>query len=160
MGRINEGKSGMDSLGNTKIAQLRPHHKSMARMQVCGKRPGELCEIFGMSPAQISVIVSTPLYQAEIARLESMAEIDAVDMRSELELRQGLALEAIDIAITNRSEPFKAASVGFEILDRTGFPKGVPVQKHLHAHLHKEVKGMSEEELMSDVMDMVSLGSD
>jgi hypothetical protein len=156
MGRLIEGKSGTDpETGLSKIQQLRPHHRSMARMMVCGKRPGELCDIFGLSAAQISVITATPLFQAELSRLESLADYESVDMGVELKLRQGMALEAIDRALV-QPDPQKAATVGFEILDRTGFPKGVPVQKHLHAHLHQEIRAMSEEELLTEVMSSIS----
>ncbi len=160
MGRLNEGKSGLDADGNSKIQQLRPWHKTMCRMMIAGgKRPSELAAIFGMSPSQISVIITSPLFMAEQQRLEGLAEYEAVDVRTELEMRQALALAAIDDGLL-QGDRDKAAKVGFEILDRTGYPKGAPVQKHLHLHAHQEVKDMSIEDLQNEALDLVNLELD
>jgi hypothetical protein len=156
MGRINEGKSALMPDGTPKLQQLRPWHKSMARMMVGGgKRPKELCTIFGMSPSQVTVITSSPLFLAEQERLESIAEYEALDMRTELEIRQGLALAAIDNGLL-QGDADKAAKVGFEILDRTGFPKGAPVQKHLHLHAHKEIAEMDVDELQDEALKLIT----
>lgn len=155
MGRINEGGSGIDPAGDSRLQQLRPWHKSMARMMVAGgRRPKELATIFGLSQRQISTIISTPLFLAEVNRLEALAEYEAVDARTELEMRQPLALEAIDRGLL-QGDPDKASKVGFEILDRTGFPKGATVQKHIHLHAHREVDDMDLEDLHEAAMEMV-----
>jgi hypothetical protein len=156
MGRINEGKAGICLDGSPKVKQLRPHHKCMARAMVAaGKRPSELAAIFGFSPSQISVITGSPLFLAEVERLEGQAEYESLDVRVELEMRQALAMAAIDDALL-QGDRDKAAKVGFEILDRTGFPKGAPVQKHLHLHAHQEVKEMTVEELQNEALDLVN----
>jgi len=158
MGRFNEGKTALHS--KDVVQQLRPHHKCMARMMVAaGKRPCELAAIFGMSPGQISKITGSPLFVAEQQRLEGLAEYEALDVRVELEMRQALALGAIDDGLL-QGDRDKAAKVGFEILDRTGFPKGAPVQKHLHLHAHQEVKEMSVEELQNEALDLVNFTSE
>jgi hypothetical protein len=150
MGRINEGKSA------PALQQLRPHHRCMARMMIAGgKRPCELAAIFGMSPSQISNITGSPLFLAEAQRIESLAEYEALDVRVELEMRQALALGAIDDGLL-QGDRDKAAKVGFEILDRTGYPKGAPVQKHLHLHAHQEVKDMSVEALQNEALELVN----
>lgn len=156
MGRLMEGKSAIDENMEPKIKQLRPWHKSMARALVCGaKRPKDLATIFGMSPGQISVIMGTPLFEAEVQRLQSLIEYEAVDMATEIQMRQPLALEAIDRGLL-QGDADKAAKVGFEILDRTGFPKGAPVQQHLHLHAHKEVHEMPTEDLLESAMELIS----
>ena len=148
MGRHAEGKS-------PTISELKVHHRNMARLQVAmGLRPGELAAITGFSPSQISVITQSPLYEAEINRLESLAEAEIIDIRRELEARHPMALAAIDRGL-GQEDDNKAAQIGFEILDRTGHSKGVPIQPHLHAHFHKAAKEMDEDELMNEIMDAV-----
>ena len=138
------------------IKQLQPWHKSIARLMVAeGCRPGELARRFRLTPSQISVIINSPLFIMERERLESLAEIEVVDMRTELELRQPLALEAIDRGL-HQDDADKAASIGFGILDRTGYGKRSEPQKHLHLHAHKEVKDLEEEELLQDAMDIIA----
>jgi len=155
VGRISEGKS-------PAIGQLRPWHKSMARMMVAGGlRPGELAEIFGMSASQVSIITNSPLFVAERQRLEALAEYEAVDVRQELEMRHGIAVQVIDEALTSRAtDPTIKRRVGtaFDILDRTGFGKTQEVQRHLHLHAHKEVKEMKDEELEEEIMDSIRSG--
>jgi len=154
VGRLQEGKSA-DRLGA--IQQLRPWHKSMARMAIVGKRPSYIAEVFGMSVVQVSKILGSPLFIAELERLEAQAEYNAVDVRSELEMRQGMAIEAIDRGLQS-GDTKVAVNTGFEILDRTGFGKKSEPQKSLHAHLHlhKEVKDMSEEELAEEAQKLLA----
>jgi hypothetical protein len=125
----------------------------MARLTVAGWRPGELARQFGMSASQISVIQGSPLFMAEVARLEALADYEAVDVRVELEMRHQTSIEAIDRGLLN-PDPAKAASVAFDVLDRTGYGKQEGTQKHQHLHLHKEIKEMSTEELTKVAMDM------
>lgn len=148
MGRHAEGKSPI-------ITQLRPHHKSMARMMVAeGAKPMELARIFGMSPSQITVITNSPLFIQELNRLEALAEVEAVDVRAELALRHGLSIQRIDEGLC-QEDVNKAVGIGFEVLDRTGYGKTSEPQKHLHLHAHKEVKDMEEEELMEAAMESI-----
>ena len=147
MGRHNNGLS-------PNITQVRPWHRSMARAVVAGARPNELARLFSLGVSQISVILGSPLFEAEVARLESLAEYEAVDVRVELQMRHGMSIEAIDRDLINE-DSHKAASSAFEVLDRTGYGKKEGVQKHQHLHLHKEVKEMSTEELTKAAMELV-----
>ena len=153
MGQISRGLS-------PTLQQLRPWHKSMVRMMVAGgKRPGELAQIFGMSPTQITIVTNSPLFIMERERLEAQADYQAVDVRGELEIRQGMALEVIDECFKSPNIKVKK-DVAFEILDRTGFGKKAEVQKHAHLHLHREIKDMSDEDLAKEAMDLLKDGED
>jgi len=151
MGRIAEGKS-------PTIKQLRPWHRSMARMMVAeGKRPGELAQIFGLSPAQVTIITNSPLFIAERRRLELLADYEAVDVRAELESRQGLAVQNIDLGLIAGDLKMRV-NTALEVLDRTGFGKKTEPQKHAHLHLHAEIKDMSDEELAKEALKMAEGG--
>ena len=139
---------------------LYPHHRSMARTLVSeGLRPGELAERFGMSPSQISVILSSPLFKAEVARLEAQAEVAVSDIGRDLKSLQPRAVEVIaeDLHLAKPSPQRTRAA--FDLLDRTGYGKNEGEKKegdkHLHFHDHREIKEMSKEEMYETVMEMV-----
>lgn len=136
------------------VHSLMPHHKSMARALVCGgKRPGELAKMYHLTASQVSNIIKSPLFQAELGRLEALSEYEAVDVATELSMRLPASLEAIDRALMHE-EADKAAKAAFEILDRLGHGKKSEPQQHLHlhAHEHKEIQSKSPEELLDDIM--------
>ncbi len=93
MGRYQEGPDGEGK--SPHIARLRTHHKGMARDMVAGcLRPGQISDLYGMTEGQVSRILGSPAFQAEIRRLEEGADVVAVDVREELKSMQ-------DQAVTN-----------------------------------------------------------
>lgn len=151
MGRIQEGKS-------PAVTFLWPHHRSMARLVVAGARPGELADSTGMSPGQISRILQSPLFQAELSRLEGRADELAVDVHSDLKKMSEVAVEVLaeNLASDEISRELKTRTA-FDVLDRSGHGKKAEPQRHLHAHLHahKEVAEMDERELYDNIQDMI-----
>lgn len=153
MGRVPEGKT-------PTIGYLHPHHRAMVRSMVAGGlRPSELASQFGMSNAQITKIIHSPLFKAELERLEGSAELVAVDASLDLQALKGRATEVLASDLydpgVNRGLRNKTA---LEILDRTGHGKkgdGGGTQKHLHVHAHAEVKKMDRKEIFDDVMDLL-----
>lgn len=158
MGRLMENKSATEA---TRISQVRPWHRAMARMVAAGGRPGEIAESFGYSPCQISIIIGSPLFQAEVARLEAQADASAVNVRQDLQLMSGRAIEVLDEALETPVKDWqdraKRIDAAFGVLDRAGYGKKDQPQEHKHLHLHAEVKQMSDEELLKDVLDLTSL---
>lgn len=147
----------LDRNGQSKISYLGPHHRSMARaMVVGGLRPSELAAQYGFSPSQISVIVNSPLFKAEVARIEALAEHNSINVSAELKSMQPRALEVLAEDLHANSGTLRNKTA-LEILDRTGFPKGAPIQKHqhLHGHLHKKVESMDKRELYDEVMGLL-----
>lgn len=150
MGRLSEGKS-------PTIGQLRYWHKAMARAAVGGSnRPGDLAKLFDLSPTQVSVITNSPLFVAERERLEALAEYEAVDVRTELQMRQGRAISVLDEAL-GCGDIKIMKDVALEILDRTGYTKKAEpqVNLHLHKHEHRDVKEMADEELEKEVFGLL-----
>jgi len=151
MGRPQQGLSPV-------VNHLWPHHRSMARLVVSGLRPGEIAEITGYSPGQISRIMQSPLFQAEVNRLEAQADHVAVDVHRDL---KALAERAVEVLSENLDPEVSVerelrTKTAFDVLDRTGFGKKGSPSLHLHAHAHaKEVEKMSREELYKDVLDIV-----
>lgn len=148
----------LDAIRND-VGYLHPHHMAMARAQVTGGlRPRDLAILFHMTPAHISGIVHSPLYRAEVARLEATAENISFNVRRELELLQPRALEVLSQDLLDPFTDKKLRNyTAFRILDKTGYPDGAPVQKHLNVNLNGDLnpQEMSKEDLYREVMDMV-----
>jgi hypothetical protein len=141
------------------IQQLWPHHRSMARLFLEGFQPGEVAAITGFTPGQITRILHSPLFEAELARLESQAEIETVNIGSELKRMASRAIEVLDenLQAGNISRDLKTKTA-FDVLDRSGHIKKIDPQRHLHlhAHAHKKVQEMEQVELYDAVEDMLN----
>jgi len=142
-----------------KINYLHPHHRSMARSLVAGGlRNKDLCVMYGFTPGQMSAIMNSPLFKSEVARLEAMAEDTSCNVRRDLNMLKSRATEVIaeDLFSTERR---LRSNTAFEVLDRTGFGKNAPVQKHehkhLHAHGHKDLGKLDNRQLYEEVMTLI-----
>ena len=152
MGLVPEGKS-------PQIQYVRPHHRAMARAMACGARPVELCQMFGYSAGQISRIINSPLFQAEVGRMEAQAEHEAVGVNRDL---QEVAKEAVVFLSAEMERDGDALSerqhkrqVAFGVLDRAGYAKRETPQLHLHKHEHEHsAREMDTEDLYREVIDL------
>lgn len=141
------------------ISQLWPHHRSMARMFLEGMQPSEVALVTGFSPGQITRILHSPLFEAELARLEGQAEVELISVGNELKRMAVRAIEVLDenLQAENVSRELKTKTA-FDVLDRSGHIKKVDPQRHLHlhAHAHKKVQEMEQVELYDAVEDMLN----
>lgn len=158
MGRFAEGKT-LTHLG--KLGQIRPWHRSIARAVAAGMRPGEVCEAYGYSPSHVTKILESPLFQAEVARIEAQAEESAVSVREDLQQMSLRAIEvldeALDTPVADWQDRSRRIDAAFGVLDRAGYGKKEQPSEHRHLHLHAEVKKMSDEELLKDVLDLTAV---
>lgn len=152
MGHLPEGKS-------PQIQHLWPHHRSMVRAAFEGARPGDLSEAFGMTEGQISRIMNSPLFQAELSRLEAEADIALTEARRNLKVLAGRSVELIseemETLSTAESWPERRLKIKtcFDVLDRVKVVPDAP-QVNIHQHLHAHVEKMSDNELFRDVMEL------
>lgn len=120
----------------------------------------EVAESFGYTPAQVSKILGSPLFCAEVARIESTTEDEAVSIREDLQFMSHRAIEVLDEGldadVQSWQERSRRVEVAFGVLDRAGYGKKEQPQEHKHLHLHAEVKNMSDEELLKNVLDVTS----
>lgn len=141
------------------IQQLRTWHKRMATLVACGTRPSELARLFGYSNGMISRIVSSPLFEAEVNRIQAEADFNAADVRGTLQMLQPRSLSVLADDLMIDAEDPKLRKIrndtALEILDRTGYGKKVEPQQNLHLHLHKEVHEMSDDELAKEAQDLL-----
>jgi len=160
MGRFMENKSALAG-ANGGIGQVRPWHRQMARLVAAGARPGEIAGSFGYTPGQVSRILGSPLFQAEVARMEGQTEDLAVSVREDLQLMSLRAIEVLDASLDEPVESWKERATlidaAFGVLDRAGYGKKEQPQDHRHLHLHAAaVKEMSNEELLKNVIDVAA----
>lgn len=160
------GRSHTETLPKVRIQQLKNHHRSMARDVVAGGlRNCELARIYDMTQVQISLIVNSPLFIAEVARLESELEESVVSVRDELRLLIPKAKQVITRELFREESEHLAdrkfqASVAFDIFDRVE-PKGRDLPTgdlHLHKHDETHIHQMDDDELRKDIFDMVKDG--
>lgn len=122
MGRLAEGKT-LDHL--PALRQVRPWHRQLARVVAAGMRPGEISAAFGYTPATVSKILASPLFQAEVARIEAGAEAEITSVVRDLHLMSSRAAEVLDEAldadVSNWQERARRTEVAFGVLDRAGY---------------------------------------
>lgn len=164
-GIIRETEKGIFAMGRYPVTRkrtvdihyLHPRHRSMARTMVGGGlTPSDLAVLYGMSKSQISVVINSPLFRAEVARIEALAENNVVDARMELNMLKGRSVEVLAEDLHSTDAKLRHASA-IDVLDRTGHPKGAPVQKsvNLHGHVHASTKHLNQRELYETVMNLV-----
>jgi len=104
-----------------KPQSMKPHYRGMARALVAGVKPQELPSLYGMTKEAIGHILASPLFMAEVMRLEDMAEEVMVDVRGELEMLSGRAVEVISQDLYRDDPSAGRTKTAFDVLDRTGF---------------------------------------
>lgn len=157
-----EGTRAIDGM---RLLQLKSHHRSMARDYVAGGlRNKELAELYDMTQSQISIIVNSPLFIAETARLETEVEDDALNIREEIRVLAPRARRIIARELSGEPNEFAErrhqTNVAFEVLDRSGGGlRPVPEGGELHIHKHEEIHihEMSDEKLKDDVLGRVGV---
>jgi hypothetical protein len=111
------------------LKTLKPHHRGMARAQVAfGMRVGELAEKFSMTPQQVTNITRSPLYLAEVARIEVFADDNVSKLDEELKLLAKRAVEVIAEDLMRYDASEHKTKVAFGVLDRTGYGKNIVPQ--------------------------------
>lgn len=156
------------------IKQLRNHHRSMARdvVSMGEVRNKDLARIYNMLPPQISIIVNSPVFIAEVARLEAEVEENILDVRegirllvprAEQVLKEELHKEDGELAGEELSlnERKLRLGVAMDILDRDSGKKkqGESAARSLHFHSHREIHlvgNMTTEDLQRDVFKLIS----
>lgn len=80
MGRI---PTRIDGNGSP-VKHLWEVHKEIARLQVSGMRPVEICQRLGYTQAWLSTIQCSPVYKKYLASLSERAEDNAVDIKKRI----------------------------------------------------------------------------
>ena len=144
------------------LQSLRGHHRSMVRDKVAGGlRNHELAKMYGMSEAQISIIVNSPAFITEEARLEAEMEESVVDVKQRLLRLAPQATRVLTRNLFDQSDEMPqrqlATKSAIDILDRVGAGKdtglGTNVVNILQANV--DARGLSTEKLREDIFELL-----
>lgn len=156
------------------IKQLRNHHRSMARdvVSMGEVRNKDLARIYNMLPPQISIIVNSPVFIAEVARLEAEVEENILDVREGIRLLTPRAEQVLKEELYKEDGEGKGEEltlnerklrlgVALDVLDRDAGKKkmGESAARSLHFHSHREIHlvgKMTTEDLQKDVFKLIS----
>lgn len=167
MGRFQENPDGSGK--SPHIQHLRPHHRSMVRAVALGDfTPMELSQRFAMTPGQVSRIMGSPIFQAEVLRLQEEAEIITLDMAKDLKMMGELALQNLDEDLHIKPETLEArkyrGQVSTDILGMLGLSKtagnnNTVINKILQVNQtinnnSKEVEEMDEQEIRDELLEL------
>lgn len=138
----------------------------MARALILGgMTPTELAIMYGFSKGQISRIIGSPCFQAEIQRLEENSELINYDQRKELQGMQTVALENLDEELHRVPKDHQERKLRFDasmaVLGITGLSSkggGVNININTGQIQTKEVKQLSDDELRDEIT--LNLGED
>ena len=182
MGRYQEGAidmgTGYATGKSPQIAVARLHHRNMARDQVAGGlTPGQMARLYGFSPCQISVIMGSPAYLAEVKRLENMSDLVAIDSRDEIRVMSQLAMENLkdDLLVgTNKTTGLREdidtpsrrvrQNASLEVLGLAGIRKKDQPISTINVEDNRtviQINAMSDDELRNEVFeDLIEVGDD
>ena len=126
-----------------------------------GLRNRDLERIYGMTPAQISIIVNSPIFRAEVRRLEDIVEDEIIDIRKEVKDLVPAAKRVLTEALVN-SESLPLGSVKIrtaldvmKLAGGNGNDSDRGSHLHLHKHYEKHVHQMQDDELRDSVFDLI-----
>ena len=111
------------------IKRMLPKYRDLMRRLICGQSRRQIEQEMGMSSGNYTVIIGSPLFKAELVKMEKELNKQVLDKLSTSKVNdvvdiklQGASIEAADKNIQlmrSGSERVSQKSV-FDILDRTG----------------------------------------
>ncbi len=116
-----------NSVSDTSLGHIRPRHREMARMLALGMTQADVARYLGITQARLSIIVNSPLFKLELAKLEQKREESVADIKDTL---LELAPSAVDtLAKTMYTSPSERLRLDAakDILDRAGVEKKTSV---------------------------------
>ena len=164
MGMFQQGIGGVGL--SPHIANLRPLHRSMARAVALGtKSPMQLSQAYGYTPGQISRIMGSPVFQAEVQRLERELEIVSFDYAKDLKLMGERAMQNIDEDLHMPTDTLDHRKLrnqtSLEVLGMIGVRKsggmgGITNILNINDNrTMKEVNALDESEIRDEVMNLL-----
>jgi hypothetical protein len=108
------------------IVSLKERHHEIKRRLIAGDTQREICRSLGMSDSWMSIVVSSPAFQAELAVLRKAADANASDIGQRLSDLAPDAMDVLEKAVRGKLvdiPPVKRVSFALDALDRAGHGK-------------------------------------
>jgi hypothetical protein len=120
MGRI-PTPGGSASQAVLSLGYVRPRHREIARRLVLGETQSQIARSLNMSEGRMTLIVNSPLFKLEIAKMEKDRTDAVVDVANQIVLACPEALDQVErIMYTANSEKVRLDAAK-DLLDRGGF---------------------------------------
>lgn len=100
----------------------------ISRLSAVGYKNHEIAEMLGLSQGHISVVLSDPRAQIDIADAVDRVSDNIVDLHTRIKAHAVEALDDIVHTLRHSKDEKLRTKVGFGILDRAGY---TPIQKHM-----------------------------
>lgn len=108
---------------------LSPRHREIMRRVAVGERQCDIAADMHLSERALSIIVNSPLFQAELEKMMEKIDQTVYDAMGELVKLQPDAVEAIQSSITQTDLPVLRFNAARDLLNRTGV--NVPKEYHV-----------------------------
>lgn len=134
-----------DSVVKYSLAEIKPHHREIARRLVLGQKASHICVSLNMSVSRMSIIINSPLFKLELRRLEEERDRDVMNVKKALDEIAPVAVEVVERTMYMAPDEelrFKAAT---DILDRAGFGKIVKSDINIRGRIDHST--MTEDEI-------------
>jgi hypothetical protein len=112
------------------ITFLWERHQEIARRLVAGERPIDIARSMNMTPTRISIIMNSPIFKQQLAKLSSRADESAVNIQERLKEESRNAIDYLSKVLKGDANeaggncsPALRSSVAKDILDRAGHGK-------------------------------------
>lgn len=160
MGRTQQGENGLGL--SPHIQHMRPHHRSMARAVALGnRRPTDLSEIYCLSVGQVSRIMGSPAFQAEVLRLEQELDLVSHDLAKDIRYMTETALQVLDEDLNTKPMNMEMrrlrSTTALEVLGIAGIRKTggnttlIKIDNNIET---KHVEDLEESELRDEIIEL------
>lgn len=110
------------------IKDMKERHHEIKRRLVAGERAIDIARSLGMTPSWLSIVMASPVFEAELARERALADASAADVGSRLMKLAPDAMTVLEKAIRAKGaeqtlSTMQQVSVARDVLDRAGHGK-------------------------------------
>ena len=129
------------------IKYVRPRHTEIARMLVIGcLSQGDIAKRLDISESWLSILISQPLMQIQIKKLQEMRDRDALDLVNQMDKASMAAFELVERTMYQTKSERMGVHCAESILDRAGYGK---VTKSISTNMNANIDAtMTREELV------------
>ena len=104
------------------LAQLKTHHREIARLTFDGYKPLEISQRMDLSYNHVTKIINDPMCKAYIAKMEDQANEDIIAQRKRLVSLNNKAIDTIDELIDDGEVSASVrANLSLKVLELNGF---------------------------------------
>ena len=131
MGRLPRGRR------KYSIQEMQSVHREVVRRILIGQKSVDVAKDLGVTPAMVSYTRNSPIVQRQLAIMEAVRDIDAVDVSKRIKDLAPKAVTMLEEVMDNENSPAAVkVKAAVELLKMNGFVPPVRIQGSvLHGHL-------------------------